>query len=243
MDNRRPPSSQPMNSPDARSGADSTRQSLIDSALDRFGAKGYDAASTREIAAGAETNIGSIAYYFGGKEGLRRACAEFVVATIRNVAQLALGQAGGGDEFDGLTPDAARERLEAAMRRIVRFVLVQPQARLIVRFMLREIANPSVALDIIYSGVMVPTHRRLCRLWATATGENPESENVRLTTFSMIGQIFYFRIGQEIITRRMDWRGYGPSEADAIADIIIRNMHASLDANEVAARDRREQPE
>lgn len=220
--------------------ADSTRQSLIDSALERFGARGYEAASTREIAAGAETNIGSIAYYFGGKEGLRRACAEYVVGMIRTIAQAALGEGHDGSEFARLTAEEARVRLEAAVLRLVRFVLIQPQARLIVRFMLREIANPSVALDIIYAGVMVPTHQRLCRLWAAATGENPDSENVRLTTFSMIGQIFYFRIGQEIITRRMDWRAYGPSEADAIAEVIIRNMHASLDANEAAARARKE---
>lgn len=228
-------------SPDElRPAADSTRQSLINSALERFGARGYEAASTREIAAGADTNIGSIAYYFGGKEGLRRACAEYVVGMIRTIAQAALGEGGDGSEFARLSPAEARQRLEAAVRRLVRFVLIQPQARLIVRFMLREMANPSIALDIIYAGVMVPTHQRLCRLWAAATGENPDSENVRLTTLSMLGQIFYFRIGQEIITRRMDWSAYGPSEADAIAAVIVRNMQASLDANETAARARKE---
>lgn len=225
--------SNPLPGDDIESTTDSTRQSLIDSALERFGAKGYDAASTREIAAAASTNIGSIAYYFGGKEGLRRACAEHVVRLIRSVARAALGDEA-GDGVAPIAPDEARRRLEAAVRRLARFLFIQPQARLIVPFILREIASPSIALDIIYAGVMAPTHRRFCRLWAAATGEDPDSENVRLATFAMVGQVLYFRIGQAIITRRMDWRGYGPSEVEAVTTILVRNLHASLDANRSA---------
>lgn len=67
------------------SGADVTRMALIDSAIKLFGDRGYDAVSTRDIADMAAANIGSIAYHFGGKAGLRRACAEHV---IRNVLEL-----------------------------------------------------------------------------------------------------------------------------------------------------------
>ena len=59
--------------------AEQTRQALIRAALKLFGAKGFDGTSTREIAAAARANIGSIAYHFGGKEGLRLACADFIV--------------------------------------------------------------------------------------------------------------------------------------------------------------------
>lgn len=226
--------SRAQNDPPNDSGGDSTRQSLIESALERFGAKGYDAASTREIAAAAETNIGSIAYYFGGKEGLRRAAAEYVVALMGKVARAALGEP--IDEADGnLTAEEARQRLDNAARHLVRFFFIQPQARLAVRFVLREVTHPSPALDIIYGGVMRPIHTRLCRLWATVTGENPESEDVRLAVFAMIGQVFYFRIGEQVITRRMDWAGYGPSEVEAITTVVLRNLNASLDASIVRA--------
>ena len=56
-----------------------------------FGAKGFEATSTREIASAANANIASIAYHFGGKEGLRLACAEMVGQRIQGVVGPVLG--------------------------------------------------------------------------------------------------------------------------------------------------------
>src|SRR6476646_4285583 len=67
-----------------------TRAALVQAALKLFGRQGFDGTSTREIAAEAQANIGSIAYHFGGKEGLRAACASFIVETIQKVAAQAL---------------------------------------------------------------------------------------------------------------------------------------------------------
>ncbi len=61
-----------------KSGGEATRAALIEAGLKLFGTHGYDAVSTRQIADAAEANIGSIAYHFGGKPGLRLACAQFV---------------------------------------------------------------------------------------------------------------------------------------------------------------------
>ena len=61
---------------------DATRAALVAAALKLFGDKGFEAASTREIAAAAEVNIAMIAYHFGGKEGLRAACADFVAERL-----------------------------------------------------------------------------------------------------------------------------------------------------------------
>ncbi|TIX80566.1 MAG: TetR family transcriptional regulator, partial [Mesorhizobium sp.] len=57
--------------------ADMTRAALVRAALKLFGRQGFDGTSTREIAAEAKANIGSIAYHFGGKEGLRAAAADY----------------------------------------------------------------------------------------------------------------------------------------------------------------------
>ncbi|MEC9343221.1 MAG: CerR family C-terminal domain-containing protein [Pseudomonadota bacterium] len=220
--------------------ADATRLALVEAALDRFGAKGYDAASTREIAAAAGANIASIAYHFGGKEGLRRACAEHVAGFIGSVARAAFGE-----DFDSiekhaaaLPPGIARVELEQGMARFLRFLLLQPQTALIVRFLLREITHPSATLDIIYTGVFLPVHRRLCALWGAATARDAGSQEVRLAVFAMIGQATYFRIAQEIVQRRMDWPSIGPQEVDRISEILIANLRDSLDRH---ARDGREQ--
>ena len=66
-------------------GADATRTAIVEAAMRGFAEKGFAATGTREIAALAGTNAASIAYHFGGKDGLRLACAEHVVALMGGV--------------------------------------------------------------------------------------------------------------------------------------------------------------
>ncbi|MDG4869780.1 TetR family transcriptional regulator, partial [Guyparkeria sp. 1SP6A2] len=56
-----------------------TQTELIRAAIALFGTAGFGATSTRAIAARAGTNISSISYHFGGKDGLRLACADALV--------------------------------------------------------------------------------------------------------------------------------------------------------------------
>ncbi|RUX00214.1 MAG: DUF1956 domain-containing protein [Mesorhizobium sp.] len=210
----------------ATSPAELTRAALVRAALKLFGRQGFDGTSTREIAAEAGANIGSIAYHFGGKEGLRAAAADFIVETIQAVAGQALNEqaATAGD------PEAARAQLFAALERMVGFVVASPQAGEIVQFVLRELSHPTAALDRIYDGVFEPAHRRLCLLWEQATGEPAESERTRLTVFTLIGQVIYFRIGREAVMRRMGWQDIGAAEAAKVVAATTDNLGAMLAA-------------
>lgn len=196
-----------------------------------FGRKGYDATSIREIANAAKANLASIGYHFGGKEGLRRACAEHVSRFMGSVIAAGFAAAAPEGDSNDLSRSEARQRLATILRTLVRTLLLEPRSDPVVRFVLRELADPSFVLDIVYSGVMEPGHRRLCRLWAAATGDEAESERVRLAVFAMIGQLFYFRLGRPIILRRMNWKTYSPDEAGAVEAVILRNLEASLIAH------------
>lgn len=209
--------------------SEQTRKALVGAALRLFGEKGFDGTSTRDIAAAANANIGSIAYHFGGKEGLRAACAAFIVETIQTVATQALAAESGAGSEAGAT-----DRLEASVRRMVGFIIARPEAGAIVQFILRELAHPTAALDTIYNGVFEPTHRRLCEFWAEATGEDAESERTKIIVFTMIGQVIYFRIGREAVMRRMGWSEIGPREADAVASVAADNLAAILAAHKRA---------
>jgi AcrR family transcriptional regulator len=218
--------------------AEMTRAALVQAALKLFGRQGFDGTSTREIAAEAQANIGSIAYHFGGKEGLRTAAADFIVETIQTVAGQALGNAQapipGG-------PEGAQAQLFAALERMVGFVVASPQAGEIVQFVLRELSHPTAALDRIYDGVFEPTHRRLCQLWEQATGEPAESEATRLTVFTLIGQVIYFRIGREAVMRRMGWNDIGAAEAAKVVAATSGNLEAIL-ASRKGARIKGQRP-
>lgn len=205
--------------------AEQTRAALIRASLKLFGQKGFDGTSTRDIAAAANANIGSIAYHFGGKEGLRLACAGFIVETIQRIAGPAIAAASApGDSRSGEA--AATAQIDAIVQRMVGFIVAQPEAGEIVQFVIRELSHPTSALDAIYAGVFEPVHRRLCAIWAAATGEEAEAEQTRLRVFAIIGQVVYFRIGREAVLRRMGWTAIGPAEAASIAGVITENVHA-----------------
>lgn len=55
---------------------DDTRQDLVKAATHLFAKQGYHATSVKEIADKAKVNISLVSYYFGGKEGLYKACLE-----------------------------------------------------------------------------------------------------------------------------------------------------------------------
>jgi len=130
------------------------------------------------------------------------------------------------------SPEAARAQLFAALGAMVGFIVASPQAGEIVQFVLRELSHPTAALDRIYAGVFEPTHRRLCQVWERATGEPAESEATKLTVFTLIGQVIYFRIGREAVLRRMGWREIGKGEAAKVVAVATGNLKAML-----AARD------
>jgi len=211
-----------------QSPAETTRAALVLSALKLFGRQGFDGTSTRQIAAEAKANIGSIAYHFGGKEGLRIAATDYIVETIQAIAGQAIGNL---PPVTGTSaPEAAQAQLFMALERMVGFIVASPRAGEIVQFVLRELSHPTAALDRIYEGVFEPTHRRICLIWEQATGEPAESESTRLTVFTLIGQVIYFRIGREAVMRRMGWQAIGNVEAGKIAAVVAGNLGAILAA-------------
>jgi len=61
-----------------------TRERILGAALAMFAERGFDGATTRDIAARAGTNLGLIQYHFGGKERLWRATVDHVFGTLES---------------------------------------------------------------------------------------------------------------------------------------------------------------
>ena len=96
----------------------STRERILDVALDAFSELGFDGASTRAIAAAAGVNQGLIPYYFGTKDVLWREAVDRAFALLRDeMAEIVHGSAG----------VSGRERLALMIRRYVAFVSRHPE--------------------------------------------------------------------------------------------------------------------
>ncbi len=213
------------------SAGEKTRATLVRVALDLFGRKGYDATSTRDIAGAAGVNIAGIAYHFGGKAGLHRACGELVATFMGERLETLVA----GDPLAdaALTPDEAADRFEAAICGFTRFVLARSEVEAIARFMVREQMDPSPTFEILYGGLIEPRHRRLCRLWGRATGEDPESEEVIITVSALFGQVMFFRVGRATALRRLGWSTIDEGNVDKIVAAVREATRAVLAVHRV----------
>jgi AcrR family transcriptional regulator len=120
-----------------------TRERLVAAALPVFAARGFDGATTREIARRAGVALAALPYHFETKEALWRASVDRIFGLLAERFALRL---------DGLASVDPRERPRALLRDFVRFAAEHPELH---RFMLQEGSGPSPRLT-----WLVETHVR-----------------------------------------------------------------------------------
>lgn len=94
------------------------REHILVAALRAFAERGFDGATTREIATEAGVNHGLIRYYFGDKQRLWRDAVDRAFAELRARLDAVLEDASGADD---------RERMGRILRGYVRFVARHPE--------------------------------------------------------------------------------------------------------------------
>ena len=145
------------------------------------------------------------------------------MATIRQIFAAAAGEA---SAIEALTPAGARDALARTIAGLIDGIVSQGEARPIVRFVMREMFEPSAAFERL--GRDRAHARRACALWSRASGALAESETTRLAVFSLIGQLIYFRLARPAVLRRMEWSDIGPAEGAAIKRLVVGNLDAAL---------------
>ena len=145
-----------------------TRTRIIAAALTVFADEGYARAATRQIADGAGVNPPALQYYFDSKEGLHRACAEFIIDRVMK----ALGptMAAVPDAADSRDPDVMMEALCAMLDALADFCLTVRDEPSWSRFMARgEVDDAGPAFGMIREGITRPIHQAFCALIETVT--------------------------------------------------------------------------
>ena len=97
---------------------EATRERIVEAAVEVFTEKGFEGASTREIARRAGANQGLITYHFHSKEELWRAAANSIFERLGG--QLA-------ERLDALELADPRERAREGIRQYVRFAAAHPE--------------------------------------------------------------------------------------------------------------------
>jgi AcrR family transcriptional regulator len=182
---------------------DETRAQIIETALRMFGERGFDQASTRDIATRAGVNPPALQYYFESKEGLHRACAQHIIGhalpQLKPFMDRATVAAAEGDKADAL--EALENLLDALIESSA-----QRDMEIWSRFIVRgkhDGAGPGMAM--IREHLSRPMMDAVASLVAVITGLAKSDEMSRLKTLLVLGQIHWINASREEFLKVMGW--------------------------------------
>jgi AcrR family transcriptional regulator len=203
---------------------EATRQKLIDAALRIFGAYGFDGASTRMLADAAGANLAAIPYYFGGKEGLYRAAAQFVVESSSSELSPIIEQIDGAIVERGFSRKMACELLHELLDRVSALVIGSRVAETWASFVMREQLHPGAAFEIIYEGMMRPITDAAIRLVATIQKRAADDPRAIIATQAILGQVLIFRVGRAAALRSLGWKSFSEDHLRLIRSVVRENV-------------------
>src|SRR6516165_638968 len=197
-----------------------TRKRLVLAAIEVFGQIGYEAATTRELAKQAETNLSAINYHFGGKK-------ELYLAAAQEIADHAAGLV--KPLIDGLSAPSGgslENRLETAVEGFLRIMLDPITPNSWAMFLSRCTGADDDAFRLIYDFALAPLQQSLARTVAALTKGPSDEEAVRLRISATFGALISFRLLPGIVLRGMGWEELHPENARRIGAMVrdlIRN--------------------
>jgi AcrR family transcriptional regulator len=199
---------------------DLTREKLLTASIDVFGHYGFDGATTRMLTDAAGVNQQAIPYYFGSKEGLYIATAEFIaeqigvhVSPMRDGVRRRFREA---DEGGPLVDETEARALLSQIVETVAALFVSEQSEPWARFIIREQMYPTEAFRRIYDAIMSPMFDVAGRLVGILLRDDPSSEHIRLRTLSLLGSILVFRMARAAVMAKLGWESIGPDQLSAI---------------------------
>ena len=212
-----------------------TRARIIATALRVFGEQGYDQASTRRIAAGAGVNPPALQYYFGGKEGLHRACGQHIIDRFTAVVSPAL-------EAAGRVPGGGRaQAVEALCGLLAAMVdgLAEVGSETWGRFIDRSKAEAGPAMAMIHECVGRPLLEAAVRLVGIAGRRSAEDAVTRLKAHALLGQVTSIHAHRATLLKSLNWPQFDARTLALIKTVVSEHTRAALGAGAPEAPSRR----
>jgi TetR/AcrR family transcriptional regulator, regulator of cefoperazone and chloramphenicol sensitivity len=205
-----------------------TRERLIEAAIRIFGELGFQGASTRMLADAAGANLAAIPYHFGGKEGLYRAAAEFIVERCGHDILPTLEKINAALEGKKLSRSDAIALLHQLLERFSAIVIGSELSDTFASFVLREQLHPGAAFEILYEGMMRPLMESCATLLAIACGRSGDDTRTVIRAQTLLGQILVFRTSRASMLRQLGWREFSEEQLKLIQSIVAENVDRIL---------------
>ena len=189
-----------------------TRARVLNAAARLFAERGFATVTVRDICRKARANVAAVNYHFGGKQGLYTAVMQSAIGVMHSTTEAAR-EAG-----HGRRPE---EQLRAYIAVFVQRVMGSGRETWIHQLMMREIADPTPALDMVAEQVLKPRMEYLCGAIADLVGSTPDDPRVVRCALSVQSQ-FQALMWNQVLPKLAPEFETTPETLEAIAEHITR---------------------
>ncbi len=195
-----------------------TRQQLLEAAGEVFAERGFRSATVREICQRAGANIAAVNYHFGDKEKL-------YLEVFRYSQQKEL------ERFPQLRKSAdlpPEKQLHAFISALLQRIFNKGDASWHGLLMLREMTEPTAALDFIVAEKIRPMSEHLWEIIAELLGCRVEDDRVPRCSFSVVSQCVFYCHSRAVVERLHPDQTFDQKSLDELAEHITKFSLAGL---------------
>jgi TetR/AcrR family transcriptional regulator, regulator of cefoperazone and chloramphenicol sensitivity len=200
-----------------------TRARIIAAAIRLFGEKGFEAASTRDIAVAAGVNAPALQYYFDNKEGVLRACIECIADRAWDslsdvVIEAERLIAAGADDarlieaYCDIQTRASEFKFKAADQDHWRQFMARQQAGI----------DPDIGFEAVFRRISIRTFGAAAAIIGRLIGLPADDEEVRIRAVALSGQFQVFHVCRRMTLRLLDWDEID-TERQALVKKVVRD--------------------
>ena len=214
-----------------------TRARIVLTALKLFGERGFEGASTRDIARAAGVNPPALQYYFDSKEGVYLACVDHILVLLWEYLSGVVGEA--ERLLEGGANDAALiEAYCAIQHQIAEFMCTAPATSDWRLFLARQQAG--MGLEAGFELIQQRFNKRMSAVTSAIVGRllgrPPGDDETLIRATALGGQLAVFQVTRRSVLAALNWDSI---DAARLAKLkrIVREQTIALLQSMVVTRD------
>ncbi|MFQ3225737.1 MAG: AcrR family transcriptional regulator [Lentimonas sp.] len=195
-----------------------TRTRLLEAAMALFAEGGFEQTTVASISTQAEANVAAVNYHFGDKQSLYREALRAAYDQANQTYPVALRADA------NITPE---QRLRHHIYAMIAQIFCPTQAGYLCRMVAKEFAEPTFAVDMIFSELIRQNRAHMWIAISGILGANVSEQRIHLAMMSVVAQFQFYNFSRLI-------REIGRTaivslpESDAIAEHIYQFSLAGL---------------
>lgn len=200
----------------------STKEKILEAAVELFSEKGFTATTTRDICAKAQCNIAAVNYHFKGKEGLGTAVVDYLFADYdeRHSAFL-----------NAPPPRTKNEWRDAVYKFIHNFISEgenEYKTSHRTKIIFRELSNPTALFHDMHPRYLKPIQEGVRRLIRLGLARDASEEEVNMWLLTIMSQCVFFREKHAPEMGLANINLKNPTNVDMVSRHITKTLFGSL---------------